>query len=196
MTLPKGPYSHGQLRFISSLLSQVKNLTGDYLEVGSLAGRSAIVIGQAAKIEGALLFCVDIWDSGEWNIIADEIGERSSLYPERPPKIFEIFKKNIEINNLNDTVRPIVNRSENVLKDWVDILRFIHIDGCHEYDFVKRDTLWKEHLIKSGIICFHDYGNLKVWPGVTKAIDESFDHDDRFEKVGRAGSLLAFKRIG
>ena len=195
MILPKGPYSHGQLRFLSTLLSRTSGLVGNYLEVGSLAGKSAVVIGLAAKAEGDRLFCVDIWDSGEWKAIAAEIGERSSLYPERPADIFNVFKANIKAAGLQGTVQPIVDRSENVLAGWSDPLRFIHIDGCHEYEFVKRDTGWKEHLIKGGVICFHDYGNLKAWPGGTKAVDEGFNQDSRFERIGRVGSLVAFRRI-
>ena len=195
MILPKGPYSHGQLRFMSTLLDMTKGLKGHYLEVGSLAGKSATVIGLKAKAENALLFCVDIWDSGEWAKIADEIGERASRYPERPVDIFNVFKKNIKDAGLQKTVMPIVDRSENVLKDWTEPLRFVHIDGCHEYEFVKQDTEWKEHLIAWGIICFHDYRNLKAWPGVQKAVDESFGNDKRFKNMGRAGSLLAFQRI-
>lgn len=181
---------------MSSLLSGVRGLSGNYLEVGSLAGKSAVVIGLAAKAEGARLFCVDIWDSGEWATIADEIGARAERYPERPADIFNVFKANIKAAGLQDWITPIVDRSENVLCCWqFKPLRFVHIDGCHEYDFVKRDTGWKEHVIKGGVVCFHDYGNLKAWPGVQKAVDESFDQDGRFEKIGQAGSLLGFKRI-
>lgn len=192
--LPKGPFRPEELRFMMKLVSMTKELKGNYLEVGCLSGRSSIVIGSGAKENGAQLFCIDIWDSGEWAVIADEIGSRASRYPKRPENISTIFRDNMKKFGLQKTVISIMDRSENVLKGWSESLRFIHIDGCHEYEFVKKDTEWKNHLVKGGVICFHDYQ--ESWPGVKKAVDESFDNDKQFKKEGRpTASLLAFVRL-
>jgi len=191
--LPKGPFRPEELRFMTELISTTKKLKGDYLEVGCLSGRSSIVIGLGAKENGARLFCIDIWDSGEWAVIADEIGSRASRYPKRPENISTIFRDNMKKFGLQKTVISIMDRSENVLKGWLEPLRFIHIDGCHEYEFVKKDTEWKKHLVRGGIICFHDYH--KVWLGVKRAVDESFLGDRQFERQDIVTSLLAFRRL-
>ena len=63
--LPSGHYHPKGLQFLAKLISMTKGLKGDYLEVGSLAGRSSVVIGLEAKENGDQLFCIDIWDSGD-----------------------------------------------------------------------------------------------------------------------------------
>lgn len=191
--LPKGPYRPEELRFMAKLVSMTKELKGNCLEVGCLAGRSSIVIGLGAKEIGTQLFCIDIWDSGEWAVIADEIGPRASRYPKRPEDISTIFRDNIKRFGLQNTVISIMDRSENVLRRRSESLRFVHIDGCHEYEFVKKDIEWKNHLVKGGIICFHDYH--KSWLGVKRAVDESFNGNKRFKRQGVVTSLLAFRRL-
>lgn len=193
MDLPDGPYRLEELYFMAELLSTLEGVKGNYLEVGSLTGRSSIGIGLKAKENDAQLFCIDIWNSGEWAVIADEIGTRASVYPKRPEDSYDIFMTHMKKQGLQDMVIPIMDRSENILEVWSGPLRFVHIDGCHEYEFVKRDTEWRYHLTKGGIICFHDYQ--KEWPGVKRAVDESFNGDKQFRKEGIVGSLLAFKRI-
>lgn len=191
--LPRGPYLLPELRFLAQLTVLVKDLEGDYLEVGSLAGRSSVIIGTAAKESGVRLSCVDVWDSGKWDAIAEELGTRAKRYPKRPQKISEIFRTNMERLGLSETITPIMDKSENVLAGWSKPLKFIHIDGCHEYEFVKRDIEWRNHLVKDGIICFHDYQ--KKWPGVIKAIDEAFNHDENFSRVLKpVRSVVAFRR--
>lgn len=191
-SLPEGHYHPKGLCYLSRLVSRTRGLKGDYIEIGCLSGRSSIVIGLEAKKSNAQLSCIDIWDSGEWVAIAKEIGEGASKYPKRPENISNVFRDNVEKFGLQGTITPIMDRSENVLKRWTKPLRFVHIDGCHEYEFVKRDTEWKRHLMVGGIICFHDY--LEAWPGVQRAVDESFDNDERFSRDETIASLIAFRK--
>ncbi len=190
--LPRGPYLPVELCFLAQQAELTKNLSGDFLEVGSLAGRSSGVIGTVVKEFGARLFCVDIWDSGMWETIAKELGSRAKRYPVRPRKISEIFLTNMDRLGLSDIVIPIMDISKAVLEEWSTLLRFIHIDGCHEYEFVKRDIGWRDYLVKGGIICFHDYQ--KKWPGVMRAIDEAFNCETKFSRIRKARSVVVFRR--
>jgi len=192
--LPQGYYLHEELRFMAKLVTMTEKLKGSYLEIGCLAGRTSVVIGLGARENNSQLFCIDIWDSGEWSAIAKEIGERASAYPSRPKNIYDIFATNMKRFELQNVVVPIISSSQNVLRGWLDWpLRFIHIDGCHEYEFVKKDIEWRDHLVMGGIICFHDYH--ESWPGVKKAIDECFNNNKQFKREGQALSLMAFRRI-
>ena len=110
--LPQGPYHASELCLLARMVALTKGLKGDCLEVGSLAGRSAGVIGTVAKRDGGRLYCIDIWDSGEWATIAKEIGAGAKKYPGRPEHIYDIFKANMERLGLSKTVVPIVDRSE------------------------------------------------------------------------------------
>ncbi len=191
--LPAGPYHPKELRYMEKLVSMVAELDGDCLEVGCLAGRSSIVIGLGAKESGSWLFCIDIWDSGEWDVMVKEADIPRERYLARPENISTVFRDNIKKFGLQGMVIPIMDRSEHVLKGWSKPLKFVHIDGCHEYEFVKKDIEWKNHIVEGGIICFHDYS--RSWTEVKRAIYESFDTDTAFESVGLAISLIAFRRI-
>jgi predicted O-methyltransferase YrrM len=52
----------------------------------------------------------------------------------------------------------------------------IYIDADHTYEHCLEDIqLWKPKVKKGGILCGHDYFISGVlWPGVKKAVDESF----------------------
>lgn len=61
---------------------------------------------------------------------------------------------------------------------WIEdeSLDFAFIDGCHQYEFVKRDlhAYW-DKVAKGGVIAGHDYngkGDHKGWFGVKRAVDE------------------------
>ena len=49
----------------------------------------------------------------------------------------------------------------------------VYIDGNHDYEYVKRDILNYQTLVKpKGFLTGHDYGN--AWVGVKKAVDECY----------------------
>lgn len=51
---------------------------------------------------------------------------------------------------------------------------FIFIDGDHRYEYVKKDILLSQQLLKPmGTIAGHDYRD-RSWPGVEKAVTETF----------------------
>lgn len=79
---------------------------------------------------------------------------------------------------------------------------FLFIDGDHTYETVKADILnWRYNVAIDGVIAFHDYKpsdyDLKLMPhldGVRKAVEELMRIRD-FIEVGRADSIIAFRRI-
>jgi len=103
---------------------------------------------------------------------------------------FGILKK----YGLTQVVHPIIGRSSDIRKKWDTQIQFVFVDGCHYYEFVKDDALWREFLVEGGIIAFHDYGG-NGWPGVKQAVDEEMDPDDRFVFLKQVRNLRAFKRI-
>lgn len=185
--LPKGKFPRQDILFMVDALEASRIASGSFLEVGSLLGRSSVIIGREAKGVGEKLYCVDIWDKEEWRVTRKK--------PKCPDDILGTFLANIKNHGLETTVIPIKKESENVLESWIKPLRFIHIDGCHSYKSVLIDTRWKKHLIPNGIICFHDYHS-KSWPGVVKAVNSEIMSDKNFEKIGIGHSLIAFRRQG
>lgn len=191
--LPPGPLAPGDRAVIEEGLRLVTADQGVYVEIGSLVGRSSVIIGQEVKKRGGKLYCIDVWDSGEWESVAKEIGKEARKYPTRPPKTYETFLENIYRCGLGDVVKPMMLRSDKAFFTWSQPICFIFIDGCHEYDFVKRDALWKRFVEVGGVMVFHDYH--PNWPGVIRAVDEVMRTDSCFEQVARGNQCIAFRRV-
>jgi hypothetical protein len=100
----------------------------DILEIGSLYGDSAKILGKYGRVD-----CVDLWD---WD----------GGYAE--------FKKNTSHLNINAFRMP----SSDLLPMLGDkIYDLIYIDGCHTYPIVIEDMNHAKRLIKpGGIICGDD----------------------------------------
>ncbi len=175
-----------------SAVNAVKSLEGGFVEIGSLFGRSAVLIGQLLEPLGAQLTCIDVWGECEHDL-KDEIGDAIKYYPARPKNSFQIFKNNIERFHLEDTIIPVRNRAKVVFSIWEEPLRFLFVDGCHEYEFVKKDALWKKFLVTKGIIIFHDYHT--PWHGVRKAVDEVVGSDPDFTEFASSHTIKAFVRL-
>lgn len=190
--LPAGPVSQDDILIIKAGLRSVTAKKGVYVEIGSLLGRSSVVIGREVKKRGGILYCIDVWNSGEWESVAREIGKEARRYPTRPANSYEQFLENIHRFGLGEVVKPMILRSDKAFLTWSRPIRFIFIDGCHEYTFVKKDALWKRFVEVGGVMVFHDYHS--NWPGVMKAVDEVMRTDSCFKQVLLGACCIAFKR--
>ncbi len=131
---------------------------GPCLEIGSYCGKSAIYIGSACKINGSVLFSIDHHRGSE----EQQPGEAyfdPDLLDRETGKIdtLRLFRKTITDFNLEDTVIPVIGRSEIIGNFWQTALSLIFIDGSHAYDSVLTDyQVWSKHLIGGGYLIFHD----------------------------------------
>ena len=58
---------------------------------------------------------------------------------------------------LEDTVVPIVSRSEVAARSWATPLSLVFIDGGHSYEAVYTDyNCWARHIIPDGYLLVHD----------------------------------------
>lgn len=75
-----------------------------------------------------------------------------------------------------------------------DSLAFLFIDADHTEPGIGRDiTVWPQKVLPGGIIVFHDYGSWKPHYFVTQAVD-TWHQETQWEKLGKVGSAIAFKR--
>ena len=194
--LPNGWLKDNAAEFLAELISTISNLSGDFLEIGSWHGRSTVVIGSEVQKLGGRLYCIDTWNTKSWDEIAQALPkDRRKFIWERGKNPLKVFIANIRAAGLASVVTPLVGSSNSYRTVWTIPLRFVFVDGCHYYEFVKDDAKWREHLVAGGIIAFHDYTNMR-WKGVRAAVDEEMDADGHFEEIGTAQSIKAFKRIG
>jgi len=200
MNFPNGWLSGKQASYLAQLVRDVVGVEGGFLEVGSWHGRSSVVIGLEVKKLNSCLYCVDIWSK---KMVGEEEKKRKKTikaYRDMPDVAaiyfkgdsFLIFIENIKVNGLGDTIIPVVGLSSTVRATWKIPLRFIFIDGNHEYEYVRDDSLWRQFLTIGGIIAFHDY---RRGSEVKKAVNEEMDNDSNFEMIGGIHNIKVFRRL-
>lgn len=142
---------------LRTMVTAFNNVHGRYprvCEVGSWAGRSAIIMAQA----GAKVHCVDTWEGSE-----NDAGCKA--YDGSRGKPFEVFLRNTADLPITATIGKSPGIASQFKDDEFDI---VYIDAEHDYDSVRADILaWKPKA--KYILAGHDY---HVFPGVKQAVEE------------------------
>jgi len=131
---------------------------GPCLEIGSYCGKSTVCIGTACRESGQLLFAIDHHRGSEEQQPGEEYFD-PALFDPLSGRIdtFRLFCDTLSRAGLQDTVAPIVCRSELAARAWATPLSFVFIDGGHAYDTVSADYRnWSPHLMPGGLLAFHD----------------------------------------
>jgi len=131
---------------------------GPCLEIGSYCGKSAIYLGTACKVNNSILFSIDHHRGSEEQQPGEEYFD-PELYDPISFRVdtFKAFSKSMEMAGLEDTVVPIVCRSDVAARSWKTPLSLVFIDGGHSYDAVFTDySVWSSHIIPKGYLLIHD----------------------------------------
>lgn len=131
---------------------------GPCLEIGSYCGRSAAYLGTGCREAGGVLFSVDHHQGSEEQQPGQEYYDPDLLDPATGRiNTFPLFCRTILELSLQDTVIPIVARSEVVARFWQTPLSLIFIDGGHAFETVFSDySAWVSHLKPGGYLIIHD----------------------------------------
>lgn len=131
---------------------------GPCLEIGSYCGKSTVCIGTACRESGRVLFAIDHHRGSE----EQQPGEAyfdPALFDPAAGRVdtFRHFRDTLSLAGLQETVVPIVCRSELAARAWAASLGFVFIDGGHAFDTVSADYRdWSPHLMPGGLLAFHD----------------------------------------
>ncbi|UCD79560.1 MAG: class I SAM-dependent methyltransferase [Desulfobacterales bacterium] len=131
---------------------------GPCLEIGSYCGKSTLYLGTACRKNSSILFAVDHHRGSEEQQPGEEYFD-PELFDPRSGQIdtFREFRKTIESAGLQDTVVPVVCRSEVAARRWATPLSLVFIDGGHALETVLADyTAWAGHIIDGGFLLIHD----------------------------------------
>lgn len=150
--------------------------TGDWLEVGSLYGRSALALGYlACRHETGNLICVDPWATED---MTDQGNKAEILNIELDRLDFEhtfrIFLSSVAVLNNVGYIRKTSAAAQAIYESARDVghlecpelgkialqshLSLVHIDGNHRYDHVKLDVnIWARYLLPGGWLLLDDY---------------------------------------
>jgi predicted O-methyltransferase YrrM len=131
---------------------------GPLLEIGSYCGKSSIYLGTAARECDSVLFTIDHHRGSE----EQQYGEGyfdPDLYDEKNKKVdtFPHLRRTLERAGLEDTVVPIVSRSDSVARLWNTPLSLVFIDGGHTFKAAFNDyNCWARHIMPGGYLLIHD----------------------------------------
>ena len=197
-----------QLFTLSMLAHATSHLDGDLVEVGSWFGRSAIVLGAAARDTHGIVHCIDPFpDRDDWKQNADgsysfemEIdGRRLAGYQDqtvwgapfeaqmapvyaKSPSVLEGFLANVRKSGLEGFVQPHRGTTATFVEQARSDFRcrLVFLDGDHGYDAVIDDLARMiPMLLPGGWICFDDA--FSSYEGVNRAITERIIESGRFD---------------
>ncbi len=131
---------------------------GPCLEIGSYCGKSALYLGTACRQHNSILFSIDHHRGSE----EQQPGEGyfdPELFDHRTFKVntFELFRKTLEMAELEETVIPIVSKSDIAARLWKTPMSLVFIDGGHSFEAAHTDyRSWRTHIMSGGYLLIHD----------------------------------------
>ena len=131
---------------------------GPCLEIGSYCGKSTLYLAAACQKSYSILFSIDHHQGSEEQQPGEEYFD-PDLYDHQTGGVdtFKAFKATIERAGLEDTVVPIVSRSEVAARLWATPLSLIFIDGGHSMEAACTDYhAWAGHILPGGFLLIHD----------------------------------------
>lgn len=197
-----------ELFTLAMLAHATAGLGGDFVEVGSWLGRSAVVLGAAARDTGGQVHCIDLFPGrddwyrnadGSYSCEVDIDGQRYSGYQEQTvwadpfhaqlapryqdcPDLMAAFEANVRARGLGSVVMAHRGTSATFAASRPAgfQVRLLFIDGDHGYRAVIDDIdQLLPYLVPGGWICFDDAGS--GYEGVDRAIAERIATDPRFD---------------
>jgi len=131
---------------------------GPCLEIGSYCGKSTLYLGAACRENNSTLFAVDHHSGSE----EQQPGEGyfdPETYDIRQGRMdtFPIFRQTLIDGGLENTVVPVLARSEVTARHWATPLSLVFIDGGHSFAAAFTDyNSWAGHIMPGGYLLIHD----------------------------------------
>ncbi|MGF1454378.1 MAG: class I SAM-dependent methyltransferase [Alphaproteobacteria bacterium] len=171
---------------------------GPLLEIGSYCGKSAVYLGTVARAAGTVLFAVDHHRGSEENQPGWEYHDTELWDPEaRALDTLPSLRTTLRRAGLEETVIPVVGRSEVVAAHWTTPLSFVFIDGGHGREAAMTDyRCWSGAVRRGGTLAIHD-----VFPDPAHGGRPPFEiyclalASGQFEEIGACGSLRVLRRL-
>lgn len=177
LDLDSGWYSQEQLTMLKSLAFSVVGKTGMCIEVGCWKGNSTIAIAQS--IPDGMICAVDTWEGS-----IDESPDHDTVRLAKEQPVLDIFKTNVQTAGVADRIMIFKMDWKVFFQNYGyrlerEGIRFLHIDGSHDYRSVKDNIdVAFPYMVEGGIICGDDIatahkGREDLSGGVERAVSES-----------------------
>jgi len=185
-----GFYERQEAEAMYHLAKDSLNKEGDFVEIGSFYGRTAILLGNIIKEseKKKKLYIVEpLFGNPEFEEMHIDlaIGEQMG----------KILLNNIYKNKLDNEIRICIGTSRDFSRFEIPI-SFLHIDGSHKSEDLLFDlNNWIPKIVVGGICFCHDYNNLRH-PNVRQIIDSFFEKNVKFQKIEQQNkNVVAFRRV-
>jgi hypothetical protein len=157
-----------------------------------------VYLGTACRENGGILFSIDHHRGSEEQQPGEEYFD-PDLFDDTAGNVdtFRKFRKALESAGLEDTVVPIVCRSETASRQWATPLSLVFIDGSHSYESALTDyRCWTRHLMPGGYLVFHDIFEDPAQGGQAPCqVYKEAVASGRFAELPRVMSLGVLKKI-
>ena len=139
-------------------LAREAALLGPCLEIGSYCGQTTAYLGLGCQKGGGILYSLDHHEGSEEQQPGQAYHDEELFNPETGRiDTFPFFRKTLRELSLEQTVIPLVARSETVARCWSTPLSLIFIDGGHTFAAAFNDyNGWVSHLLPGGYLLIHD----------------------------------------
>ncbi|TDK95079.1 class I SAM-dependent methyltransferase [Mycobacterium paragordonae] len=169
------------------------------VEIGTYCGKSALLLGAAARQRDSVLYTIDHHHGSEehqagWEFhdtsLVDEV---TGLFDTLPT-----FRRTLDAAGLDDHVVAIVGKSPVVARGWHSPVQFLFIDGGHTEAAAARDFEgWAKWVVPGGALVIHDVfpnpddGGRPPYQIYCRAMASG-----QFRELGATGSLRVLERTG
>lgn len=148
-------------------------------EIGTYMGGTTL---QLAANSHAKIYTLDLPPPGHKDYVLPQIMDpESDVYPEKPGIRYQS-------TSYADRIHQLYGNSQTYdFSPYYGTADLVFVDGCHHYEFVRRDSLNAIKMISpTGVILWHDYASYA--PGVVRALNE-LNNDFTLRHIG--GTSLA-----
>lgn len=171
---------------------------GPCLEIGSYCGKSTLYLATACQKSNSILYSIDHHRGSEEQQPGEEYFDPDLLDPQSGDvNTFNVFRSTINRGGLEETVVPIVSRSEVAARLWATPLSLVFIDGGHSMEAACTDyDAWSGHILHGGFLLIHDIftdpseGGQAPYHIYKRALDS-----DLFRKVKMVKTLGVLQRV-
>ena len=151
------PEDEGQALFEWALAAAGSGL-GPVLEIGTYCGKSALLLGDAARRGGTIAYSIDHHRGSEENQSGWEHHDREVVDP-RTGRMdtLPFARRAIFDADLEGAVVLVLGESHAVGAQWSTPLSFCFIDGGHSEDIAMADfECWAPKIAPGGVLAIHD----------------------------------------
>jgi MMP 1-O-methyltransferase len=157
--------------FLEKAATLLKPIRGAIVEIGSYCGKSTIWLAQS----GETVYAVDPHKG-------DVSGGKT-----KPTQ--KVFLKNLKDAGVDTRVRPIIQTSKSAAREWNKPVKFLFIDGLHDFEHASEDfSLWSPFIVGGGMIAMHDA--FCGWEGAGDVAMRHIVYSKDYSEIGVVGSII------